>query len=536
MVAGSRYVITEALEVNPLTAVLEPARGVVSRLRGLRAGQIQTSQPSAVMDQVVDQHPIKWLRASSTRCQQSSAQRKQHELSEPDQQPEGQRQHQRSAAVAAVSAALELDRTRPLTACLSLLPKAHRSLPFGVVWGMKHVVATETEWSATVSAMVAVAIFVFCSVLLAAVTTCALHPAMRGPLSEFDKARIARCRPRGVKNWRDLGGLATADGKKRVRTGVVFRSGHLHSMHPVGEQAEEMAMSFPEMTPQLRCVVDLREGFEIEQQPDQPASQRTHKAPFGIDQTIPVTARGKRAVDYRIPMMLDPNKFFRRGRGGRSMLEAIQQMSHSAVVNPTSTSPFAQLLQLASAAENLPLNLHCTSGSDRSGTASAVLLLALGVPEETAIHDYLLTNHELHDETWIDMVVMRTTWLMTGSWYSFIYDTEYARQSLGVQAETLQRAIDAVHAMHGGFTDAYWAMLGLDTRALSQLRSALLEPITPPGSTDDANAVTRTASQTSCSRIPPCGDHGKALVPPRSEEAAGGDTALKCRKRRRSLS
>jgi len=42
--------------------------------------------------------------------------------------------------------------------------------------------------------------------------------------------------------------------------------------------------------------------------------------------------------------------------------------------------------------ENLPLVFHCTHGKDRAGVASAVVLMALGVPEAQAREDYLLSN------------------------------------------------------------------------------------------------------------------------------------------------
>jgi protein-tyrosine phosphatase len=42
---------------------------------------------------------------------------------------------------------------------------------------------------------------------------------------------------------------------------------------------------------------------------------------------------------------------------------------------------------------NRPLVIHCTAGKDRTGLAVALLLLTLGVPEETVVADYTLSNH-----------------------------------------------------------------------------------------------------------------------------------------------
>jgi protein-tyrosine phosphatase len=40
----------------------------------------------------------------------------------------------------------------------------------------------------------------------------------------------------------------------------------------------------------------------------------------------------------------------------------------------------------------LPLMFHCSAGKDRTGVAAALLLTILGVPRDTIIEDYLLTE------------------------------------------------------------------------------------------------------------------------------------------------
>ena len=48
---------------------------------------------------------------------------------------------------------------------------------------------------------------------------------------------------------------------------------------------------------------------------------------------------------------------------------------------------FAHLLE-----DRAPLVIHCTAGKDRTGFACALILHALGVPDEVIAEDYLLTN------------------------------------------------------------------------------------------------------------------------------------------------
>lgn len=50
--------------------------------------------------------------------------------------------------------------------------------------------------------------------------------------------------------------------------------------------------------------------------------------------------------------------------------------------------------------DHAPLVIHCTAGKDRTGFASALILHALGVPDQIIAEDYLLTNrHYKRDAT-----------------------------------------------------------------------------------------------------------------------------------------
>jgi protein-tyrosine phosphatase len=53
---------------------------------------------------------------------------------------------------------------------------------------------------------------------------------------------------------------------------------------------------------------------------------------------------------------------------------------------------WGEVIRQISEPANRPLVFHCTGGKDRAGTCAAILLLALGVPEETVIEDHQLSN------------------------------------------------------------------------------------------------------------------------------------------------
>ena len=56
------------------------------------------------------------------------------------------------------------------------------------------------------------------------------------------------------------------------------------------------------------------------------------------------------------------------------------------------TGQYSALFEAIAEPANLPLVFHCTHGKDRAGVASAVILMALGVPAAAAQEDYLLSN------------------------------------------------------------------------------------------------------------------------------------------------
>ena len=54
-----------------------------------------------------------------------------------------------------------------------------------------------------------------------------------------------------------------------------------------------------------------------------------------------------------------------------------------------------EALGIIAESENHPVVFHCTLGKDRTGILSAIILSILGVPDETIIGDYTLTNQHM---------------------------------------------------------------------------------------------------------------------------------------------
>lgn len=175
----------------------------------------------------------------------------------------------------------------------------------------------------------------------------------------------------GAVNCRDLGGYLNRSGL-RVRSGMVFRSDQLAEITEA-DKAQLQALG-------LRSLCDLRAAEERQQKPNQaffPPAPRTYDLGFmpkGGDRLISDARAGSIKIAEIKDRVIDIYRHFVTDR----------------------TENFARLLHLLST-ESCPVLIHCTSGRDRTGVASALILSALDVPEETIFEDYIISDYFRRD-------------------------------------------------------------------------------------------------------------------------------------------
>ncbi|MER5214581.1 tyrosine-protein phosphatase [Streptomyces sp. NPDC002838] len=177
----------------------------------------------------------------------------------------------------------------------------------------------------------------------------------------------------GVRNFRDVGGLPTVDGR-RVRHGVLFRSGHL--AHATEEDAAFLAS------------LDLHTIFDFRNAADQKLE--------GPDVELP----GVRNVNLPLTDPADGAEFWKMVRDGdldqlRAILsdgKAANRMitAYRAIIKER-TAEHTQVLR-SLAEDSVPALMHCAAGKDRAGLSIAVTLLTLGVEREAILADYLESN------------------------------------------------------------------------------------------------------------------------------------------------
>jgi protein-tyrosine phosphatase len=224
-----------------------------------------------------------------------------------------------------------------------------------------------------------------------------------------------------------------------VRWGCCFRSGRLDDLTD-----DDLAVV---AGLDLALVCDLRGTAEVEARPD--------RLPPGVP-TAHVPVHDVSASPRSITELLLAG----RGDGlGAEMLER----GNRAFARERS-APFAALLRHVAAAGG-PVLFHCTAGKDRAGFAAATLLWALGVPTETVVEDYLLSNACLAERHATFLAEMEPR----------LADAEPLRAMLECRPEYLGAALEALEADHGSIDAWLHDGLGLDAGELAHLRGRCLD-------------------------------------------------------------
>jgi protein-tyrosine phosphatase len=244
----------------------------------------------------------------------------------------------------------------------------------------------------------------------------------------------------GAQNFRDLGGYPTVDGR-HTRWARVFRSDSLAALTEADlETLDELG---------LRLVCDFRGDAEVSEEPNQligRASVRYWHRPLGDANVQPAEWRRR----------------FESGDLG-DIDAAWLTRSYRGMIDGSAEALASLFRRLADPAE-VPAVLHCTAGKDRTGVASAMLLLVLGVPREYVIEDYALTAHFTGDR------IRAAERFFEGRGI----DPTKVTALMGSAPTTMAEALDHLDESHGGAERWAREHAGLEENEVEALRESLL--------------------------------------------------------------
>jgi protein-tyrosine phosphatase len=114
-----------------------------------------------------------------------------------------------------------------------------------------------------------------------------------------------------------------------------------------------------------------------------------------------------------------------------------------------------------------PATVHCSGGKDRAGLLSAIVLLTLGVPQETVMKDYLLSNTYRAAENAQTLTRLQALLDPQG--------IEVIKSLIEVRPEYLQAALDQMKQEYGSI-DAYLRKgLGITKAEQKRFQRQMLE-------------------------------------------------------------
>ena len=253
----------------------------------------------------------------------------------------------------------------------------------------------------------------------------------------------------GAVNVRDAGGYRTSHGFQVTR-GRLYRGDALSQLTgPDVERLDRLG---------LRAVVDFRTPGEI-------LLAGADRLPFGVELVSLPVGGGDLGSIYELIACGDHQRQRRELGDGRAA-ELMVEINRGFVADARQREAFGAALRLMCTAGRLPLLYHCSSGKDRTGWMTAIVLTTLGVPREIVLRDYLLSN-DFHRT---EYQKLRFDLVKTG----IVADPELLRPIMEQSATYLGAAFEEAERRYSSF--GRFVTYGLETgdAMLGELRRALL--------------------------------------------------------------
>ena len=241
-----------------------------------------------------------------------------------------------------------------------------------------------------------------------------------------------------VYNFRDMGGYRTRDGRI-VKNGLFYRSAALGKMTLADKELFE--------TLGIKTIFDYRDNNEAHHNPN---------PMFSHAQYIQIPAKGNHT--FEMPT----------NAGGRDFYKAVspEMFRDFYAQMPFNNPSFKELMKTIQNPDNLGLVHHCAVGKDRTGIGGALILLALDVPEEKIMEDYLNTNIHLRP------MVERMAQAIQHQYNEQELQQFYALMS--AREDYLQAALDAMDYHYGSKTKFLEQEFGLTSARREELQAYCL--------------------------------------------------------------
>lgn len=250
---------------------------------------------------------------------------------------------------------------------------------------------------------------------------------------------------KNFSNFRDLGGYETQDGRN-VKWGLFYRSEDLSDL-----KGDDLKY-FESLG--IKYVLDYRSKEEIANAPD---------VQVNSVENINISGMNLKGNDN-----LDMTVYVKKLLSGEKMTISPEDLLKKGYeMMPLDNPAYKELFTLFKDPKNTAILQHCTAGKDRTGVGSALVLLALNVPEEIVIQDYLESNKTR--KAFNDKVM--------GAIKGYIKDENLKLNIegiLGVNKSLINASLNSIKNKYVTYEKYFEEEYGLDSNKLKELRYAYL--------------------------------------------------------------
>lgn len=247
----------------------------------------------------------------------------------------------------------------------------------------------------------------------------------------------------GGTNFRDCGGYPAANGR-RVKWNHLYRSGYMSNLSP----ADVGYLS----NLGIKICCDFRGDKEQKNEPSV-LPESTKIIPLTIDTG-------------------DITSYFKLASSGTDNLPDMSNMMADFNIKLVEnyTEQYGAMLSQLLALKDGAFMVNCSAGKDRTGFGVALILMALGVPREAIMHDYLLSQKYFLVNKEIKRIVKKYQKISNSH-----VDENLLRPLLETKESYLGAALDYIEKQYGTPEQYLLKKFSIDQYALDTLRNEFTE-------------------------------------------------------------
>ena len=245
-------------------------------------------------------------------------------------------------------------------------------------------------------------------------------------------------------NFRDLGGMQTADGRKTKGKKI------LRSAEPNHLSQEDRRVLLEDY--ELKTIIDLRSAMEREQRPNDELPVETVTLDV-LKQDVKKGAAQQSVLKFE---NLD------------DVHTVMRELYRNFITEPAPRACYRSFVEVFLQQEEGAVLFHCFAGKDRTGMGAAVLLTLLGVAAEDIMDDYILSN-AMREESNNEIIALRLREGMSAERVPAL------TAALCVDKSYLEGTFNEAKAQYGSFFNYCTQGLGVTAEEVELLRKKYLE-------------------------------------------------------------